>query len=406
MAEPWFRCHADLASKRVTWRLSRELNVSIPLAAGHLALLWGKLSIEYAAGRFDGQIASVTTEQIEKYAQWRGEKGAFGKWVRERHTDHKTGTLREWDAYMGALAKQRQSNAARVSNWREQNRARDNENQRKRRERERAEKEQQQSKSAVDVTRNVRSDTAAVADVTNYVAPLSTNHLEKLLSEIVNDNAFKDKSLSATTNSTNGKKPAGVTSELLRSLLERYMLTFYGEASDERVEAVTWQLHAALNSERGAHVARNEPRAVATPKTLFNAITDTLAERDKIADKDKAIVVTLKKLQSGSANLDVDESGATVTERASAQTRVYDAQPIEDARAAELISALARSKSMPEQKQGGLPLSKMMSQIMNDAAEAGRDVLRQIEHDARDADARSARPERTSEDDIDASSLD
>ena len=402
MAEPWFRCHADLASKRVTWRLSRELNVSLPLAAGHLAFLWGKLSIEYAAGRFDGQIASVTTEQIEKYAHWRGEKGAFANWVRTRHTDQTTGTLREWDTYMGALVKQRQSNASRVADWREKNRERDNENQRRRR----AEQKQQQTKSAVDVTHNVEKNTAAVADVTNYVAPLSTTTLNKLLSEIVNDTAFKDKSLSA---STNGSSSSGVTSEMLRSLLERWLNVFYGEASFERAEVVLWQIHATRHSERGAFVARNEPHATSTQRSLYNALSDMLAERSDVKDYDKAIVVLLKKLQSGKANLDVVDSatGETYTESVSRGTRALDAQPIEDARAAEIVNALAQSKTMPDPKRQNAK-SAPIGNILGSVADSMREMLHDLERAApiRSSDARTETRSETSDRDDDVSSLD
>lgn len=371
MAEPWFRCHADLANKRVTWRLARELNVALPTAAGMLTFLWGRLSIEYAAGRFDGDIRTVTPDMIEQYAHWRGEKGAFAQWVLMRHCDPDTGKIREWDTYMGALTRQREQNRQRVASWREQNRERDNEKQRQRREKERIERAQQQSN---DVT---VTSTAAAADVTNYVAPVKTLDLNKLISEIVNDNAIKDKSLSA-----NGTEPASrdYTSELLRSVLERYFAAFYADASDERVENVAWQLQGTL-SERGAFVARNEARACATRRTLFNALTDTLSERATIRDRDSAIVVTLKKLQSGKANLDVDEHGETVTERVSRGTRELDSQPIEDDRARELVETLAREKALPDPKRR--PVSaEDAARIMGRVASSLRDVLDSIEHDA------------------------
>lgn len=301
-----------------------------------LAFLWGKLSIEYAAGRYDGDLRTVSPDMIEQYAHWRGEKGAFASWVLTRHCDPDTGKIREWDTYMGALTRQRSANRQRVSDWREKNRERDNENQRKRREKERI----RSTQSEVTIT-----STAASVEVTNYVAPLSTTNLNKLLSEIVNDNRLKDKSLKA---STNGTYSSSVTSELLRSALERYFATFYADASDERVEEVAWQLHATRHSDKGAFVARNEPRAYSTDRTLYQALIDTIAEGVK--DKDKAIVVTLKKLQSGKANLEVDEHGETVTERVSRETLAVNSSPLEDARAAELVARVAKSVAMPDPK--------------------------------------------------------
>jgi len=51
MAEPWFRCHAQLQDKRVVSRISRALGISTVEAAGHLVFFWGALAREVFKGQ-------------------------------------------------------------------------------------------------------------------------------------------------------------------------------------------------------------------------------------------------------------------------------------------------------------------------------------------------------------------
>jgi hypothetical protein len=102
VAEPWIRVHADLARKKVTWRVVKALGVSKHEAMGLLTEFWGNVS--RVASR--GHTRDVTDEQIESWADWRGEPGLFAKFVREQHTDE-DGTIHEWDEYAGTFEDRR-----------------------------------------------------------------------------------------------------------------------------------------------------------------------------------------------------------------------------------------------------------------------------------------------------------
>jgi hypothetical protein len=106
----------------------------------------------------------------------------------------------------------------------------------------------------------------------------------------------------------------------LASLRDRFFATFYGGATAERRGSVDTQLDATLSAE--GCVVRRRPHLVkvhATHATLANALQATLGEG--VDKPDSAIVVVLKKLESGRCNLALDASDRTVTEAAA-----HDAQ--------------------------------------------------------------------------------
>lgn len=113
MAEPWIRVHANLGQKPIAHRCASALAVSVPTATGHLVLVWGAVS-QFCE---NGSLASVTDQQIEAWAQWKGKRGKFAKFIREHHLDE-NGRCREWDDYAGALEDRRAKDRARQAEYR------------------------------------------------------------------------------------------------------------------------------------------------------------------------------------------------------------------------------------------------------------------------------------------------
>jgi hypothetical protein len=118
MAEPWFRCHADLASKKVAHTLARELRIDFVTAVGHLVLLWGWFSRNtYTMPA--GSLKNISDEQIEDAARWRGKPHIFASWIRVRHTGkQKKGHINDWEDYNGRLESKREQDRTRQANWR------------------------------------------------------------------------------------------------------------------------------------------------------------------------------------------------------------------------------------------------------------------------------------------------
>jgi hypothetical protein len=64
-------------------------------------MLWGKVSV-YCT---DGDISEVSDQELERWAQWTGEPGAFAEFVRARHVTD--GRINDWDEFQGALEERR-----------------------------------------------------------------------------------------------------------------------------------------------------------------------------------------------------------------------------------------------------------------------------------------------------------
>lgn len=112
MSEPWFRMHANILDKPVTWRLAEATGIHPVKAAGHLAAFWGKVSQHGS----HGCVGDLPDTQLEAWAGWDGRKGAFAAWLRVAHlTD---GVVNEYDEYSGALEAHRAKNRERVKKWR------------------------------------------------------------------------------------------------------------------------------------------------------------------------------------------------------------------------------------------------------------------------------------------------
>lgn len=95
---PWFRCHALPGSLKVTGRLMAELGVSRAAAVGHLAMLWGAVSVFCT----DGDLSDTPDATLETWSGWTGTPGAFSNFVRVTHCDSH-GRLNEYDEYGGRL---------------------------------------------------------------------------------------------------------------------------------------------------------------------------------------------------------------------------------------------------------------------------------------------------------------
>jgi hypothetical protein len=128
MSEPWIRVHANLAERKVTYRLAEFLRTSggLPpdahrfaraIARGLLVSLWGKVS-QHAVG---GDIAHVLDEQLEDWAGWTGPPGLFTRWVREHHTTD--GRINDWEEYQGELEHRRERDRQRKAGERARARA-------------------------------------------------------------------------------------------------------------------------------------------------------------------------------------------------------------------------------------------------------------------------------------------
>lgn len=120
--------------------------------------------------------------------------------------------------------------------------------------------------------------------------------------------------------------PAGGTPVLpigerrsLASLRAALLDEAYAGATSVRRAEVEAQLDAVLTSE-GAKIRKGEV-AYATERSLAAAIADTLAElrRGQLKKPDAAIVVVLRKCQSGKANADLDAAGRTPSEAQAAR---------------------------------------------------------------------------------------
>lgn len=108
MVEPWIRVHARLSSKPVAIRLALLCRGDRQKAVGVLCDFWGSVS-EYA---INGFIRDYSDDQLEVWANWKGKKGEFAKWVRHHHMDE-DGRVKEWDDYQGALEARREADRLR-----------------------------------------------------------------------------------------------------------------------------------------------------------------------------------------------------------------------------------------------------------------------------------------------------
>jgi hypothetical protein len=115
---PWIRVHGGLIDKPVTGRVADALGVNVHEAIGLLVTLWSQV----AANGINGKLDDVSDAQIERWARWSGERGAFAKWVKNSHIDE-SGRIHEWDEYMGKLEQQREKGRNRVREFRERNAA-------------------------------------------------------------------------------------------------------------------------------------------------------------------------------------------------------------------------------------------------------------------------------------------
>lgn len=118
MRVPWIRLHGGLYDKPVVDRLCHATGIREHEAIGVLATFWSGV----AAHGSNGEIASASDAQLEKWAKWpahRGQRrGAFSAWVRAEHIDAE-GRVPEWDDYAGALELRRAKEAQRLAEKRQ-----------------------------------------------------------------------------------------------------------------------------------------------------------------------------------------------------------------------------------------------------------------------------------------------
>ena len=110
--------HANIADKPVAWRLAKSTGIPFPMAVGHLAMFWGKVS-QLASG---GDISKIDDVMLEKWAGWEDRKkiGKFAAWVRAEHA--KAGVVNEYAEYQGALEDKRERDRRRKADRRERER--------------------------------------------------------------------------------------------------------------------------------------------------------------------------------------------------------------------------------------------------------------------------------------------
>lgn len=109
MSEPWIRVHSNLIGKKVVWRCVKSCGIPPESAVGHLVMLWGQA----AQHTVNGDLSAIPDEQIEDWARWRGEVGAFARFVRSEHVSD--GHINDWDEYAGKLEARRAQDRMRKS---------------------------------------------------------------------------------------------------------------------------------------------------------------------------------------------------------------------------------------------------------------------------------------------------
>ncbi len=114
MAEPWIRVHANLAGKPIVWRACEALGVKPHEAMGLLIQFWGAVSQHVVHGK----VSALPDAQIEAWAGWRGKRGRFAAFIREKHLDA-DGRVKEWDEYAGPLENRREYDRERKRKERE-----------------------------------------------------------------------------------------------------------------------------------------------------------------------------------------------------------------------------------------------------------------------------------------------
>jgi hypothetical protein len=104
MSAFWIRVAGDLARRKVTYRVMHALGVSKHEAMGLLVEFWANVA-EHCTG---GYVADVSDMQLDAWADWRGEPGAFASFVRANHLDA-DGRVNEWEEYAGKLEQRREA---------------------------------------------------------------------------------------------------------------------------------------------------------------------------------------------------------------------------------------------------------------------------------------------------------
>lgn len=116
MNDPWFRMHANIGDKPVSWRCASVLGIPLAKAVGHLAMFWGKVS-QHVPG---GDVSEIGDSQLEGWAGWDGKRGAFAAWLRADHLSE--GVVNEYEEYSGTLDLRREKDRQRKAEQRERER--------------------------------------------------------------------------------------------------------------------------------------------------------------------------------------------------------------------------------------------------------------------------------------------
>lgn len=109
----WIRVAANIGDRKVVWRLVTSCGLSVDAAVGTLVMFWGAVAASTKGGRID----DVSDVQLEAWARWQGEPGAFARFVREQHATD--GVINEWDDYAGTLEDRRERDRERKRRERE-----------------------------------------------------------------------------------------------------------------------------------------------------------------------------------------------------------------------------------------------------------------------------------------------
>ncbi len=114
----WVAISVHIAGDCVTHQIADRCRVRIPEAAGLLSLTFAGMALHAQ----DGNLANVTSSQIEQWAYWSGRRGLYAVVFRDLMCDE-DGLVTAWEKYNGAAIREAKASAQRVKKWRDQRKA-------------------------------------------------------------------------------------------------------------------------------------------------------------------------------------------------------------------------------------------------------------------------------------------
>lgn len=103
MADLWIQVETSFPRSKLVDAAVRELGLDRDQAMGKLVRLW----LAVMEDRRGGNLGDRTDDWIEEEVNWRGERGAFARFIRAYHLDEH-GMIRDWPEKYGRLDRQRE----------------------------------------------------------------------------------------------------------------------------------------------------------------------------------------------------------------------------------------------------------------------------------------------------------